>query len=66
MKNILPIRRIKLQARFYYAIKISEKQVPSLYMSGLWLQKAGFKIGDVVTIAVKKNCLTIRKNRSKI
>lgn len=66
MKNILAIRKIKLQARFYYALKISIKKVPSLYMSGLWLQKAGFKTGDVVTITVSKNCLMIRKNRSKI
>ncbi|KGO88544.1 hypothetical protein Q765_01150 [Flavobacterium rivuli WB 3.3-2 = DSM 21788] len=34
---------------------------PKLTLSGNWLEKAGFKIGEKVTIEVEKDVLTIRK-----
>jgi toxic protein SymE len=37
------------------------KQVPWLNLSGHWLEKAGFKIGDLIAVSVGKNTLTIKK-----
>ncbi len=34
---------------------------PKLTLSGVWLQNAGFEIGEKVTVAVKKNQLIITK-----
>lgn len=34
---------------------------PKLTISGDWVQKAGFTIGDKVTVSVSENCLIIQK-----
>ena len=36
------------------------KQVPWLNLSGFWLQKAGFEIGDNIAITVNEETLTIK------
>lgn len=38
----------------------SEKWVPELHMSGVWLEKAGFEIGQVVEIEIRENQLIMR------
>lgn len=35
------------------------KQVPWLNLSGLWLEKAGFNVGDNISISVAKKTLVI-------
>ena len=37
------------------------KNVPWLNVNGLWLEQAGFKIGDPIEIDVKSNRLIIKK-----
>lgn len=37
------------------------KQVPFINLSGKWLEKAGFNIGDAVVVAVARECLVIKK-----
>lgn len=39
----------------------SGKYVPWLNVNGLWLERAGFKIGDRIEIDVKNNQLIIKK-----
>jgi bifunctional DNA-binding transcriptional regulator/antitoxin component of YhaV-PrlF toxin-antitoxin module len=36
-----------------------QKIVPSLYMSGVWLEALGFKIGDQVSITTRERLLII-------
>ncbi|PVD49352.1 hypothetical protein DC498_25475 [Terrimonas sp.] len=36
------------------------KAVPWLNVSGLWLEQAGFKVGDAVEITVEQNTLIIK------
>jgi toxic protein SymE len=39
----------------------SSKTVPWLNVNGLWLEQAGFKIGDHIEIDVRRNRLVIKK-----
>lgn len=53
------IRKRKLQAEQQpraYQYKI----VPSLHLSGIWLEENGFKIGEQVEILVRQNELIIK------
>lgn len=36
------------------------KYVPWLNVNGVWLERAGFKVGDTVEITVENNMLTIK------
>jgi toxic protein SymE len=36
------------------------KTIPWLNVSGLWLEQAGFRVGDAVQIVVEHNTLTIK------
>jgi toxic protein SymE len=62
-KNIFMVhdnrRRVKLHSK-YRALQNSSKQVPWLNISGVWLEKAGFKAGDQVEITIKNNLLIIK------
>ena len=58
------IRQVKLQ-RKYRQLRggwgsNTEKEIPCLNVSGLWLEQAGFKKGDRVEIRVENNLLTIK------
>lgn len=55
------IRHIKLQPRHRKLSLGDEQIVPSLLLSGIWLEEMGFKTGEQVTITVKKNQLIIKK-----
>lgn len=37
-----------------------DKEVPWLNVSGVWLQQAGFKVGDAVEITIENNRLIIK------
>lgn len=59
MTTSTKMRKLKISSKFYKAQwKTSLK--PSLTLSGDWLQKAGFEIGDNVTISVSKDLLIIQ------
>jgi len=53
------IRQVKLHSK-YRELQNSSKQVPCLNISGVWLEKAGFKAGDQVEITIKNNLLIIK------
>ncbi len=57
-------RKYKISSRYVRAIWTSSTK-PKLTISGDWLQKAGFEIGDTVTVKVNNNELTILKDESK-
>jgi toxic protein SymE len=53
------MRKLKISSKFHKAQwKTSLK--PHLTLSGDWLQKAGFEIGENVTISVSQNLLIIQ------
>lgn len=45
--------------------KPSEKVVPFINVSGQWLEKAGFNIGDIVELEVSEGRIIIRKTLYK-
>jgi len=51
-------KQVKLQSK-YRALTYGSKTVPELKVSGVWLEAAGFKVGEQVTIIVRENELTI-------
>ncbi len=53
-------KQVKLQSKYRALICGPEKIVPWLTISGLWLEENGFKAGDIVTITIEKNRLTIK------
>ncbi len=55
-------KQIKLQPKHRSLTWGDEKIVPCLTLSGLWLAEHGFKAGDIVTITVEQNRLTIKTN----
>ena len=54
-------KQIKLQPK-HRALSWGSKIVPWLSVSGVWLERNGFKAGDTVTITVEQNQLIIKTN----
>jgi len=55
-------RRVKLHSK-YRPLQTgcrSGKDVPWLNISGVWLERAGFRAGDQVEIFIENNILTIK------
>lgn len=52
-------KKVKLQPR-YRQLAYSERIVPELKISGVWLEKNGFRAGDTVNITVKEELLIIQ------
>jgi hypothetical protein len=53
-------RRITLHSRYQERAYGAEKEVPWLNVSGLWLEKLGFKAGDKVEITMREKLLIIQ------
>jgi hypothetical protein len=53
-------KQIKLQPKHRTLSWGKMKIVPQLLISGVWLEKSGFKAGDTVTITINKNELIIK------
>lgn len=59
-------RQVKIYSKYRSSSKRwlgQNKEVPWLNVSGLWLQQAGFNIGDRLKITVENNRLTIINQR---
>ena len=56
-------KQVKLQSKYRALTWGPEKIVPWLTISGLWLEENGFKAGDIVTITIERNRLTIKNNQ---
>ena len=53
------IRRIKLHGKHRQRIIQPSRDVPWLNVNGLWLERAGFGVGQMVEIAIENRKLTI-------
>jgi toxic protein SymE len=51
-------KQVKLQPK-YRELAYSQKIVPELKVSGVWLEEAGFKAGEKVNITVSEQQLII-------
>jgi hypothetical protein len=61
MNTFFKVRTITISSQFQ-RFKFKNPIVkPKLTISGDWMQKAGFEIGEKVTITVKENQLIINK-----
>jgi len=65
-KQIIRLRRAKVHGLYRPAAtrwgsSNRGKNVPWLNVNGLWLEQAGFKIGDPIQIDVRRNQLVIKK-----
>jgi len=66
-KQITRTRRAKLHGKYRAGAftwgrnSNTGKVVPWLNVNGLWLEQAGFKVGDRIEISVKNKELTIKK-----
>lgn len=58
------IRKVKLQSKYRQLRggwgNNTEKEIPWLNVSGVWLEQAGFKAGDHIEITIENNMLTIK------
>jgi len=54
-------KRIKLQSKYYIPTYRSSigRNLPWLNLSGLWLERAGFGVGQTVEIVIENRKLTI-------
>jgi hypothetical protein len=52
-------KKLKIQPK-YRQLAYSEKFVPELRLSGVWLEQSGFKIGAQVYITIKDQELVIK------
>jgi cell division inhibitor SulA len=59
MTTSFKMRKLKISSKFHKA-KWKTSLKPKLTLSGDWLQKAGFEIGEHVTISVSKDLLIIQ------
>jgi toxic protein SymE len=55
------LRKLTISAVYTKKILKKPKFKPKLNLCGIWLEKAGFEIGEQVTISVSKNLLIIKK-----
>ena len=61
MSTFSNLRKLKISSLYAKALWKKPTHKPKLILSGDWLQKAGFEIGENVTITVNKNQLIITK-----
>ena len=52
-------KKVKLQPKLRQ-LAYSEKIVPELKISGVWLEEIGFKAGDIVNITIREELLIIQ------
>lgn len=65
MKNQQRTRH--LTVNYIYQERTYEyKQVPSISLAGIWVQNAGFKIGDKVMVDVEENRIVISRLKQNI
>lgn len=55
------LRKLKISSKYAKALWKKPTHKPKLILSGDWMQKAGFEIGEIVSITVSKNQLIITK-----
>ncbi len=61
MSTFFNLRKLKISSQYCKALWKKPTHKPKLILSGDWMKKAGFEIGENVTITVNKNQLIITK-----
>ncbi len=61
MSTFFKIRKLKISSYYAKALWKKSTNKPKLILSGDWMQKAGFEIGENVTVSVSHNLLIIQK-----
>lgn len=60
MKRTKPVRKLHVGAQYRASnSKSTERQVPHLRLTGEWMERAGFRPGDSVTVELEEGRLTI-------
>jgi len=54
-------RELKLTKKYSSLANRKYREVPQLSLAGLWLQEAGFQIGQNVTISIKNEKIIIER-----
>lgn len=58
-------KQVKLQPK-YRSLAYGQKTVPELKLSGVWLEKLGFRAGEKVNIIIREQELIITTIKSEI
>jgi hypothetical protein len=61
MSTFFNIRKLTISSQYSKLLFKKPVHKPKLTISGDWMQKAGFEIGNKVTISVSENLLIIQK-----
>jgi hypothetical protein len=61
MNTFFNVRTLTVSSLFTKPLWSKPKLKPKLTIQGDWMQKAGFEIGERVTISVSQNLLIIQK-----
>jgi toxic protein SymE len=61
MSTLSNLRKIKISYQYQKTVFKKPILKPKLILSGDWLQRAGFEIGENVIISVSNNLLIIQK-----
>lgn len=66
MKNQNKTRRLTVSSIYQPRTSIEDKNVPMINLIGLWVENAGFKIGDKVTVDVEPNRILVNRIEPEI
>lgn len=61
MENQHKTRRLTVNSIYQPRLDIADRIVPSINLIGLWVENAGFKIGDKVSVDVEENRILINR-----
>jgi hypothetical protein len=61
MENQLKTRRLTVSSSYQARLEIGDRHVPKIRLLGLWIEKAGFKIGDKLTVDIEQNRLLLNR-----
>lgn len=61
MDTFFSIRQLKISSQYVKTIFKKPTHKPKLIISGDWMKKAGFEIGEKVTVSVSQNLLIIQR-----
>lgn len=61
MPTFFSIRKLTVSSQYVSALWKKPTHKPKLTISGDWMKKAGFEIGEKVTVSVSQNLLIIQR-----
>lgn len=61
MDTFFNIRKLTVSSQYVKNMWRKQTVSPKLTISGVWMQKAGFEIGEKVSVSVSENKLIITK-----